>query len=46
MAIDFALDPQLVARALQLSGERTQSAAVTKAAAVWDDPDDAIYDRL
>lgn len=31
MAIDFALDPQLVARALQLSGERTQSAAVTKA---------------
>jgi Arc/MetJ family transcription regulator len=31
MATNLAIDPELLARALELSGERTKKAAVTKA---------------
>jgi Arc/MetJ family transcription regulator len=31
MATNLAIDPQLLARALEVSGERTKKAAVTKA---------------
>lgn len=31
MATNLAIDPDLLARAVEVSGERTQSAAVTKA---------------
>ena len=31
MATNLALDPELIERALELSGERTKKAAVTKA---------------
>jgi Arc/MetJ family transcription regulator len=31
MATNLAIDPELIARALELSGERTKKAAVTKA---------------
>jgi hypothetical protein len=31
MATNLALDPELIERALQVSGERTKKAAVTKA---------------